>query len=64
MRIPHDRDADPFPGVCPFHGDCWEGLASGRAIKARWGRAAASLDGDQAVWELERLGISPSGSCP
>ena len=53
MRIPHDRDADPFPGVCPFHGDCWEGLASGRAIEARWGRAAASLDGDQAVWELE-----------
>ena len=40
MRIPHDRDADPFPGVCPYHGDCWEGLASGRAIEARWGRPA------------------------
>jgi fructokinase len=53
MRIPHDRDADPFPGVCPYHGDCWEGLASGLAIAARWGRPAASLDGDQAVWELE-----------
>jgi fructokinase len=53
MRIPHDREADPFPGVCPYHGDCWEGLASGRAIEARWGRPAASLDGDRAVWELE-----------
>jgi fructokinase len=53
MRIPHDRDADPFDGVCPYHGDCWEGLASGRAIEARWGQAAGSLDGDQAVWELE-----------
>jgi fructokinase len=53
MRIPHDRDADPFDGVCPYHGDCWEGLASGVAIEARWGRPAASLDGDQAVWELE-----------
>jgi fructokinase len=53
MRIPHDLDADPFPGVCPYHGDCWEGLASGRAIEARWGRPAASLDGDQAVWALE-----------
>jgi fructokinase len=53
MRIPHDLDADPFPGVCPYHGDCWEGLASGRAIEARWGRPAASLDGDQAVWTLE-----------
>jgi fructokinase len=53
MRIPHDLDADPFPGVCPYHGDCWEGLASGRAIEARWGRPAASLGGDQAVWPLE-----------
>jgi fructokinase len=53
MRIPHDREADPFPGVCPYHGDCWEGLASGRAIEARWGRPPAELAGDEAVWELE-----------
>jgi fructokinase len=53
MRIPHDREADPFDGVCPYHGDCWEGLASGRAIEARWGQPAGSLDGDRAVWELE-----------
>jgi fructokinase len=53
MRIPHDRAADPFDGVCPYHGDCWEGLASGLAIEARWGHPASSLDGDQAVWELE-----------
>jgi len=53
IRIPHDLDADPFPGVCPYHGDCWEGLASGRAIEARWGRPASQLDGDQAVWKLE-----------
>ncbi len=52
MRIPHDRAADPFVGVCPYHGDCWEGLASGRAIEARWGRPAAEL-GDEAAWELE-----------
>ena len=52
MRIPHDRDADPFPGVCPYHGDCWEGLASGRAVEARWGQPAAELV-DDAVWELE-----------
>jgi len=53
MRVPHDLDADPFPGVCPYHGDCWEGLASGLAIEARWGHPPTSLDGDQRVWELE-----------
>jgi fructokinase len=52
MRIPHDYEADPFPGVCPYHGDCWEGLASGRAVEARWGRPAVELT-DNAVWELQ-----------
>jgi fructokinase len=52
MRIPHDTAIDPFAGVCPFHGDCWEGLASGQAVQARWGRPPAELD-DEAAWELE-----------
>jgi fructokinase len=55
MRIPHDLDADPFPGVCPYHGDCLEGLASARAIEARWRRPAHELDSDARVWELEAL---------
>jgi fructokinase len=53
LRIPHDPGADPFPGVCPFHGDCWEGLASGPAIEARWGRPPEELTGRDDVWELE-----------
>ena len=53
LRIPHDRDADPFDGVCPFHGDCWEGLAAGPAITARWGKPAEELDDVEAVWQLE-----------
>jgi len=53
MRIPHDRERDPFDGVCPYHGDCWEGLASGRAIEARWGRSPLELDGDAGVWALQ-----------
>jgi fructokinase len=52
MRIPHDRELDPFDGVCPYHGDCFEGLASGGAIRQRWGRPAEELT-DPAVWQLE-----------
>ena len=53
MRIPHDADRDPFPGDCPYHGDCWEGLASGRAIEARWGRPPPELGDQSEVWELQ-----------
>jgi fructokinase len=52
MRIPHDRIADPFPGSCPYHGDCFEGLASGEAMRQRWGQHAQELGGD-APWRLE-----------
>jgi fructokinase len=42
---------DTWPGNCPFHGDCVEGLASGPAIEARSGKPAASLEDDSPVWE-------------
>lgn len=54
MRIPHDRVRDPFAGVCPFHGDCWEGLASGPAILQRWQvNDARELPPDHPAWDLE-----------
>jgi len=53
IRVPHDWAADPFPGVCPYHGDCLEGLASGPAIEARWRAAPDSLPPDHPAWELE-----------
>lgn len=53
MRIPHDREVDPFAGICPFHGDCLEGLASGPAIAARWGQRGEALPPDHPAWDLE-----------
>jgi fructokinase len=53
IRIPHDWQADPFPGLCPYHGDCLEGLASGPALAARWGMPADTLPVDHPAWSLE-----------
>jgi fructokinase len=53
MLIPHDRARDPFGGSCPFHGDCFEGLAAGSAIERRWGKPGEELGGRSEVWELE-----------
>jgi len=54
ILIPQDGSKDPFPGVCPYHGNCLEGLASGPAIKARWlVDSALDLEQDHPAWDLE-----------
>jgi fructokinase len=53
MVLPHDWDADPYAGACPFHGDCWEGLASGPAIEGRWKFRAEQLPPGHPAWQLE-----------
>jgi len=53
IRIPHDWQTDPFAGACPYHGDCFEGLASGEAMNRRWGRPAELLPPGHPAWELE-----------
>lgn len=53
ILIRHDREKDSFDGVCPFHGDCFEGLASGVALEKRWGVRAETLPAGHPAWELE-----------
>ncbi len=53
IRIPHDRERDPFAGSCPVHGDCWEGLASGPAMADRWGSPPEELPDEHPAWTLE-----------
>jgi fructokinase len=62
MYLPHDLAADPFPGACPYHGDCLEGLAAGPALAKRWGQPAESLPPGHPAWELEAryLGLALS----
>jgi len=59
-HIPLKRDPqrDPFPGSCPFHGDCFEGLACGPALEKRWGTRAENLPPDHPAWPLEAHYIS------
>ena len=44
---------DNFEGVCRIHGDCWEGLASGPSIEARWGVSPLELPESHQAWEKE-----------
>jgi fructokinase len=53
ISISHDREADPFEGVCVFHKDCFEGLACGPAMEQRWGQRAETLPEDHPAWDLE-----------
>lgn len=49
QRMPEDK----YRTFCPFHDNCFEGLAAGPAIEGRWGKEAAALADDRSVWELE-----------
>jgi fructokinase len=52
LRVPrHPYDQD-FRGVCPFHGDCVEGLVSGPAVVTRWGQRLDQLPSDHPAREI------------
>lgn len=52
FKVPR-MPGDDFAGVCSFHGDCLEGLASGPSIAARWGTPAHELPVGHPAWETQ-----------
>jgi len=48
---------DTYEGKCPYHKDCFEGLASGPALGERYGKSAAEIT-DPAVWQMEAYYIA------
>ena len=53
IPLPRDKVFDHFEGNCPFHCDCFEGLASGPAMEKRWSQKAETLPPGHPAWELE-----------
>ena len=53
ILVRRHRDHGDFAGICPFHGDCLEGLASGAAIRAAWEQGLDTLPHDHPAWRIE-----------
>jgi fructokinase len=53
IRVPRIPGDERFPGNCPYHGDCLQGLAAGPAIKARWEKPGEDLRPDHPAWRVE-----------
>lgn len=53
IRLNQNTVQDSYQGKCPFHQNCFEGLASGPAIEERWNRKAEMLEPSHPGWELE-----------
>ena len=46
-------DEEGFKGICRYHRDCLEGLASGAALKERWGVTAEEMEEGHPGLDLE-----------
>lgn len=53
LLVPRDFDNGDFPGGCPFHGDCIEGLICGPSLEKRWGVPAEQLPADHEAWDIQ-----------
>lgn len=52
MVVPDPRDPTPV-GFCPYHKGCLEGLASGTALRKRWGMPGEEIPQDHVAWDIE-----------
>jgi len=53
ILLPIEKDDRDHKTSCPYHNNCFEGLASGPSLKNRWGINASKLSGYDKVWDLE-----------
>ena len=58
IAVPRATSDNEFTSVCPFHGDCFEGFASGPAMKARWGQGAEELAAGHPGWDIQAYYIA------
>lgn len=49
---------DTYKGKCPFHSDCFEGLASGPSLKERWGKEGKNISEEHIAWDIEAFYIA------
>jgi fructokinase len=61
IPVPRHPD-DSFAGNCPYHKNCLEGMASGPAIRVRWGEAPPKLPLDHRAWEFEAYYLAQAAS--
>lgn len=52
QRINRHKDDLTFEGICPFHGDCLEGVAAGPSLKARTGILGEKIPSDDSIWDI------------
>lgn len=57
QRVPR-MAGDGFAGICSFHGDCVEGMASGPAIEARADRKGRDIAADHPAWAFAAHSIA------